>query len=107
MSRQITLGELLQSLGRIDPAAFSALLLQHANVEQPLGAFLVEQEVITEDTLESAIALQEKIQPSIASVIERCLKGESFDLSQVRSQVADEQRVLAKVGDGLSPRVAV
>ncbi len=107
VSRQITLGEILQSLGRIDPAAFSALLLQHANVEQRLGAFLVEQEVITEDTLQSAIALQENIQPSIASVIERCLKGESFDLSPVHSQVANEQRVLAKVGDGLSPGVAV
>jgi adsorption protein B len=40
-SHQVLLGEVLQSLGRIDTAAFSALFLQHAQTEEPLGQFLV------------------------------------------------------------------
>lgn len=101
VSRQITLGEVLQSLGRIDPAAFSALLLQHANVEQPLGAFLVEQEVITEETLKSAIALQEKIQPDIQEVVQRCLNGESF-VTDPHPQRLEAHSTIDKVGGLLS-----
>lgn len=73
VSRQVSLGEVLQSLGHIEPAAFSALLLQHASVEQPLGAFLVEQEVISAQTLNEAIAVQQAIQPSIESAIRATL----------------------------------
>jgi len=102
VSRQITLGEVLQSLGRIDPAAFSALLLQHASVEQPLGAFLVDQEVITQDTLQSAIALQEKIQPSIKDVINQCMRGESFEVSHQASLRLVHQSFTAKTGGVLS-----
>jgi|GEM_PF-6975824 len=63
------LGEILQTLGRIDSAAFSAVLLQYENSELPLGAYLVDKAIITQETLEHAIALQTDIQPSMEAVI--------------------------------------
>ncbi|MDO9023997.1 glycosyl transferase family protein [Zwartia sp.] len=69
VSRQIMLGEVLQTLGRIDSAAFSAVLLQHASSELPLGEYLVENEIITQGTLDHAISLQAEIQPSMEAVI--------------------------------------
>ena len=56
VSRQVMLGEVLQTLGRIDAAAFSAILLQHSSTDLPLGDFLVRQEIITKETLDHAIA---------------------------------------------------
>jgi len=69
VTRQIMLGEVLQSLGRIDASALSAMLLQHSESDLPLGTFLVKIGIITEETLQFAIALQEEIQPKIESVI--------------------------------------
>lgn len=61
-SHQVLLGEVLQSLGRIDTAAFSALLLQHAQTEEPLGQFLVAQSILSPAVLDMAIARQKEIQ---------------------------------------------
>ena len=71
VSRQVMLGEVLQTLGRIDAAAFSAVLLQHASSNLPLGEYLVENDIISQDTLAYAISVQEDIQPSMEMVIER------------------------------------
>ena len=41
--------------------------------------------MITEDTLKSAIALQDQIQPSIQQVIEQCLSGKGFEVGVVQA----------------------
>jgi adsorption protein B len=69
VSRQVMLGEVLQTLGRIDSAAFSAVLLQHASSILPLGEYLVEHDIISQETLDHAISLQAKIQPTMEAVI--------------------------------------
>lgn len=69
VSRQILLGEVLQSLGRIDVAALSAMLLQQSESDLRLGDFLVQGGVITEETLQHAIEVQAEIQPSMSEVI--------------------------------------
>lgn len=71
VSRQIMLGEVLQSLGHIDTAAFSAVLLQHANSTLTLGDYLVEHGIVSEDTLRLAIEVQTSIQPTMEAVIAR------------------------------------
>lgn len=69
VSRQVMLGEVLQSLGRIDASAFSAVLLQHASSTLPLGDYLVEHGIISEETLRHAIEVQANIQPTMEAVI--------------------------------------
>jgi adsorption protein B len=71
VSRQVMLGEILQALRLIDAAAFSAVLLQHASSTLPLSEYLVEHGIISQDSLEHAIALQAQIQPTIESVINK------------------------------------
>lgn len=71
VSRQIMLGEVLQTLGRIDASAFSAVLLQHASSTLPLGDYLVEHGIISEETLRHAIEVQANIQPTMEAVITR------------------------------------
>jgi bacteriophage N4 adsorption protein B len=70
-SHQILLGEVLQSLGRIDTAAFSAILLQHEQTEEPLGQFLVSQSILSPEILDLAIARQKEIQLSMSQVIDQ------------------------------------
>jgi adsorption protein B len=74
VSRQLMLGEVLQTLGRIDTTAFSAVLLQHASSTISLGDYLVEHGIITAETLRHAIDIQKQIQPSIEAVIALFLK---------------------------------
>jgi adsorption protein B len=69
VSRQLMLGEVLQTLGRIDTTAFSAVLLQHSSSTLSLGDYLVEHRIITAETLRHAIEIQKQIQPSIEAVI--------------------------------------
>lgn len=70
-SHQVLLGEVLQSLGRIDTAAFSALLLQHAQTEEPLGQFLVVKSILSPAVLDLAIARQKEIQLTMPQVIDQ------------------------------------
>ena len=79
VSRQIMLGEVLQTLGRIDAAAFSAVLLQHASSTLPLGEYLVEHGIISQETLDYAISVQAQIQPSMEDVIARFEHIETAD----------------------------
>lgn len=71
VARQIMLGEVLRTLGRIDPSAFSAILLQQEASRTALGTFLVAQEIISEETLQHALVLQAQIQPTIEEVIQK------------------------------------
>jgi adsorption protein B len=75
VSRQLMLGEVLQTLGRIDATAFSAVLLQHASSTLSLGGYLVKHGIISEDTLQHAIEIQKQIQPSIEEVIAQYAKA--------------------------------
>jgi len=79
VSRQILLGEVLQSLGRIDVAALSAMLLQQSESDLRLGDFLVQGGVITEETLQHAIEVQAEIQPSMSEVIALFAASEAED----------------------------
>ena len=69
VSRQVLLAEILVSLGHINEAALRALLLQHSVTNLYLGDFLVDKNIITQETLEKALALQQKIQPEINQLI--------------------------------------
>jgi len=71
VSRQVMLGEILVAQGHLDEVAFKALLLSHARSGQPLGAFLVAQGVIGQDTLDRLLALQSALQPSLAALLEK------------------------------------
>lgn len=70
-SHQILLGEVLQSLGRIDVAAFLAILLQHAATEEPLGQFLVSRGILSQEALDLAIKRQQEIQLTMSDVIDQ------------------------------------
>lgn len=71
VSRQLLLGEVLQSLGRVDTATFGALLLRHERSTTSLGEFLVEQGVITRALLDEALQLQEQHQVSMHTLLQR------------------------------------
>jgi adsorption protein B len=71
VSRQVMLGEILVAQGHLDEVAFKALLLSHARSEKALGAFLVEQGVIGQDTLDRLLSLQSTLQPDIAALLEK------------------------------------
>lgn len=69
VSRQVLLAEILMSLGHIDGAALKALLLRHERSTRSLGDFLVEEGVVTRDTLEHALQLQRTLQPAMPDLI--------------------------------------
>lgn len=69
-SRQLLFAEILLSLGRIDSAALSALLLQHEKSDENLGGFLVRHNIVSQETLDEALALQNKIQPTMQSLLD-------------------------------------
>ncbi|HEY8327652.1 MAG TPA: glycosyl transferase family protein [Rhodanobacter sp.] len=70
VSRQVMLGEILVAQGHLDEVAFRSLLLNHARSAQPLGEFLVEQGVISRETLDRMLVLQAVLQPNIDSLLE-------------------------------------
>lgn len=70
VSRQVMLGEILVAQGHLDEVAFKALLLSHARSDKPLGEFLVGMKVIDRETLDSMLALQASLQPSIATLLD-------------------------------------
>ncbi|MCW8194190.1 phage adsorption protein NrfB [Proteobacteria bacterium 005FR1] len=70
VSGQLLFAEILTSLGDIGPAAMKALLLRSSTSETALGTFLVSENIIDERTLEYALELQKKLQPSMHSLIQ-------------------------------------
>ncbi len=69
VSRQLLLGDVLLSVGRIDPAALHALLLRQEKTETSLGEFLVGEGVLTPQTLDEALQLQQQLQVSMAQLL--------------------------------------
>jgi adsorption protein B len=67
VNEQVSLGELLMSLGYVEPTAFRALMLRFGHSIQ-LGEFLVQNEVITADVLHRALTLQQQLQPTLESL---------------------------------------
>jgi adsorption protein B len=71
ISRQVLFAEILMSLGHLDAAALSAVLLRHEGTSMSLGQYLVEQRVIDAAVLHEALELQTTIQGSMQSLLER------------------------------------
>jgi adsorption protein B len=70
-SHQLLFAEILLSLGRIDTASLSAILLQHAKTDENLGSFLVSRNIVSKETLENALLIQKEIQPTMQSLIDK------------------------------------
>jgi adsorption protein B len=69
VTTQLFLGDILQSLGRIDGAALSALMLRRENCDMPLGEYLVHQKVITKQVLDESLQHQQQLQISIPTLL--------------------------------------
>ena len=69
VSLQLLLGEVLQSLGRIDAAALGAVLLRHERSNASLGSFLVSEGVISQAVLDEGLQLQEQHQGSVLTLL--------------------------------------
>lgn len=71
VSQQILFAEILTSLGHINAATMSALLLRHERCEQPLGAFFVNEGVISSQALTRALKLQDELQVSMIQLLQQ------------------------------------
>jgi bacteriophage N4 adsorption protein B len=71
VSRQVLFAEVVMSLGHLDAAALSAVLLRHEGTSVSLGQYLVEQGVIDSAVLHEALELQQTLQGSMRSLLER------------------------------------
>jgi len=70
VARQVRLTEILVSLGCIDEAALRALLLQQSATDLYLGDFLVDRNIISPETLEKALKVQNELQPNMRTLID-------------------------------------
>lgn len=68
-ARQFLFAEVLCALGRIDNASLAAVLLQHEKTDETLGSFLVSRNIVSQETLDEALALQKRLQPSMHKLI--------------------------------------
>jgi bacteriophage N4 adsorption protein B len=84
VTKQIFLGDILQSLGRIDTSALSALLLRRERSNMPLGEYLLDQKVITKLVLDESLQLQQQLQVSISTLLRRAgvLSGSKLELKR-------------------------
>lgn len=71
VSLQVFMGEILQSLGRVDAAALSAVLLRQERSGLSLGKFLVSEKVISPAVLDEVLQLQDQHQPSMLMLLKR------------------------------------
>jgi adsorption protein B len=69
VTKQLFLGDILQSLGRIDTSALSALLIRREHSNMPLGEYLVAQKAITKLALDESLQLQQQLQVSIFTLL--------------------------------------
>lgn len=66
---QFLFAEVLTTLGHINSSAINALLLRHERSELPLGAFLVREGVISQETLERVLTRQQELQLSMQALL--------------------------------------
>ena len=69
VSRQVLLGDVLQAIGCIDPAALGALLLRHEKTAISLGDFLVREGVLSQESLKDALDVQKRLQVSMTDML--------------------------------------
>ena len=68
VSRQVLFAEVLMSLGHLDGAALSAVLLRHERSSLSLGEYMVGQGIISPAVLDEALELQKTLQCSMSSL---------------------------------------
>ncbi|MFZ4832483.1 cyclic di-3',5'-guanylate-activated glycosyltransferase NrfB [Rouxiella sp. Mn2063] len=68
-SRQFLFAEVLISLGDIGGAAMKALLLRFDRSQGSLGEFLVAESIVSQETLDQALALQQTLQVTMSNVL--------------------------------------
>jgi adsorption protein B len=70
-SLQLLLGDVLLAVGKIEPAVLGSLLLRQEKSDVTLGSFLVQQGVMSQAALDEALQLQQELQLSMTSILER------------------------------------
>lgn len=70
VQHQFLFAEVLTTLGHINRSAINALLLRHERSDRPLGAFLVAEGVISQETLERVLSIQQNLQVSMQSLLQ-------------------------------------
>jgi adsorption protein B len=71
VSRQVLFAEILMSLGHLDRAALTAVLLRHDRASCSLGEYMVGLGMISAAAVEEALELQQMLQGSIDSLLKR------------------------------------
>jgi len=71
VSRQVLFAEVLMSLGHLDRAALSAVLLRQERGSTSLGEYMVGAGMISEAAVNEALALQKTLQGSMYALLER------------------------------------
>ena len=79
VARQVLFAEVVMSLGHLDAAALSAVLLRHEASAVSLGQYLVEQRVIDSATLDEALELQKTLQGSMHSLLDDGIDASPYD----------------------------
>ena len=69
VSHQVLLREILVARGHLDATAMKALLLQNERAHSDIGDFLVKENIISQATLDEALALQQFLQPSMRGLL--------------------------------------
>ncbi len=67
---QLMLGDILCALGHMDPAALNSVLIQRAKTHDRLGEFMVARSLLTQDALDQALELQQKLQPPMDELLQ-------------------------------------
>ena len=75
VSVQLLMGEVLQSLGRIDAAALGSVLLRQERSGLSLGKFLIKEGVITQAGLDEVLQLQDQHQGSMLTLLQHAGKA--------------------------------
>jgi adsorption protein B len=71
VSHQLLFAEILISLGRLDPAALSSVLLRHEQSSMKLGEYLVLHGIVSGAVLQEALDLQKSLQGSMQALLQR------------------------------------
>jgi bacteriophage N4 adsorption protein B len=71
VSRQVLFAQVLMSLGHLDAAALSAVLLRHERGSLSLGEYMVSLWIVSSAALDEALQLQKTLQISMSSLLER------------------------------------
>ena len=71
VARQVLLGDVVQALGRLDPAALNSVLIRRAKTTKRLGEFMVAEGVMSQEELGKVLELQGKLQLSMERLVDR------------------------------------